>query len=278
MIDPLLTLSEDLHKLNWHPNKLRGQNFLLSAGIRKAIIDLAELDGSEHVFEVGPGTGIMTFSLAMQAKAVTAVEADPVLSELLKKRFGTDPSVTIIQGDGLIHLRNFPGTRKIRRCKFVANIPFSLSSPLLTGLADLHPLFCRCVVMLQKEVASRVTARPGDRDRGYLSVLVQSRYTARMELQVPGKHFIPRPAVDSSVVVLEPRHPDDNLPDDRVIRLAGILFTHRRKTVLNNLRMQFRDINSGLLSSAGIDSRSRAQDLDETQLISLARILKGTDT
>ena len=216
------------------PLKQLGQHFLIDANIVRKIVALADLQGQETLFEIGPGRGILTRALCGVANRVIAVEIDRQLYEHLRDHTGDCANLELHQGDAL----EFPFSRLPDETVVVANLPYYLSTALLFRLLDHRDRFSRLVVMLQTEVARRLIAGPGSKDYGVLSVLTQAAADAEMGFHVSAQCFRPRPEVGSSVVKLHVRRPALLSPVQEgffrpVVRAS---FAHRRKRLLNSLR------------------------------------------
>lgn len=211
-----------------------GQHFLRDPNIVRKIIALAEIQTSETVVEIGPGRGVLTRALSETGSKLFAIELDRSLDEPLQKEFEDSPNVRIIQADALTYpFEDLPSPFAV-----VANLPYSISTPLLFRLLELRSRVSRMVLMLQLEVARRITAREGGKEYGLLSVGVQFYAEPRLEFVVPRGCFKPAPRVDSAVIRLGIRPtPKVAVKDEtfffRVVR-AG--FGHRRKSLRNALK------------------------------------------
>jgi 16S rRNA (adenine1518-N6/adenine1519-N6)-dimethyltransferase len=214
--------------------KALGQHFLRDPNIVRKIITLAEIQPNETVVEIGPGHGILTRALSETGSKVFAIELDRSLDEQLQKEFKDSPNVRIIQANALTYpFEDLPAPFAV-----VANLPYSISTPLLFRLLELRSRVSRMVLMLQLEVARRIVAREGGKEYGLLSIGVQFYAEPRLEFIVPRGCFRPPPKVDSAVIRLMMRTtPKVAVKDEpfffRVVR-AG--FGHRRKSVRNALK------------------------------------------
>ncbi|MBN1550890.1 ribosomal RNA small subunit methyltransferase A [bacterium] len=263
MTDPICCIRQDLRRFGVHPNTIRGQNFLLSAKIRSKIISLAKIDPTDCVLEIGAGTGIMSYNLAKISSNLHLIEIDPTLMQILQSRFSEMENIHMHLDDGVAWLsrewRKLPGTFKI-----VANLPYGISSPILFTLLSVYPSCSKTVVMLQKDVALRVVAKPGLRSRGVLSVMVQSAYDARIVCDVAKDKFFPQPEVESSVMVLEPKPIPWAVDTVFLEKLVKNVFKHKRKTVLNNLKSAYpKKIIDAVAFDLGEIAGYRPEDLDE---------------
>ncbi len=214
--------------------KALGQHFLHDQNIVRKIIVLAELKPGETVLEIGPGRGILTHALSETGSKVFAVEVDRSLDEPLQEEFKNSSNVRIIQADALTYpFEDLPAPFSV-----VANLPYSISTPLLFRLLALRSRVSRMVLMLQLEVARRIVAREGGKEYGTLSVGVQFYAEPRLEFIVPRGCFKPPPRVDSAVIRLTirttPKVPVKN--EAFFFRVVRAGFGHRRKSLRNALK------------------------------------------
>lgn len=221
-------ITETITRLGVSPSKGMGQNFLIDDRVAERQVEFAHLSRDDTVLEVGPGLGVLTHRLAEKAGKVVAIEMDRRLAAYL--RTSLPENVELIEGDALAV--EFPPFDK-----FVSNLPYSISSPIIFKLLD-HG-FERAVVMLQKEFADRMVARPDTDDYSRLSVNVYYRAECRILEKVPRSRFWPAPKVDSAVVELVPRPSPFKVDDERLFfRLVEVLFQSRRKKIGTILRMK----------------------------------------
>lgn len=271
---------EILRRRGLRPRPSRGQNFLIDGNILRKVIEAAELRPEEGVLEIGPGLGALTRELARRARKVLAVEIDPGLYAALVEETVADlPNVRVLHADfleldlpAIVPAELGPGKHPV-----VANIPYSITSPVLVRLLEHHALFDRIVLMVQKEVADRLTARPGTPDYGALTLFVQLYAEARRIATVPATAFFPPPAVDSAIVRLDvlpaPRFPD--VPPERFLAVVQAAFRQRRKTLANALTGPplgwSRERARAALTAAGIDPERRGETLSPEEFAALAR-------
>ncbi|HEX3940019.1 MAG TPA: 16S rRNA (adenine(1518)-N(6)/adenine(1519)-N(6))-dimethyltransferase RsmA [Acidobacteriaceae bacterium] len=221
------------------PKKARlGQNFLVSPSAPAAILGaMGDLRGS-CVLEIGPGHGVLTRSLAERSLHLTAVELDPVLAAGLRAEFATRPEVEILEENilrvELDSLRSPAG----ERWRVVGNLPYYITSEILLHLFRHHAAIETAVLMMQREVADRVTASPGGRDYGLLSATTQMYAKAESLFTLPPDAFSPPPQVYSTVVrlTMHPRFAELEVPEEPFLRFLRQLFAQKRKTLANNLR------------------------------------------
>lgn len=234
----------------FRPKKSFGQNFLHNPRVVERIIREARLTGSELVVEVGPGFGILTEALLQTGCRVMAIEKDRALFEELRGRFRDESNLELILGDAL----RFPPPRE--PYVWVANIPYSITSPLLDHfIRDASPnLPQRAVLMVQKEVAEKLCAKPPHMN--VLALHVQAFGTPKIVLRVSRGNFKPAPKVDSAVIVIEfPKIPAPGADDkEAMFTLIHRAFSHKRKMLRATLQPE-------MLERAGIDPRRRPETI-----------------
>lgn len=238
-----------------------GQNFLIKRGIVDEIVHAAELTVGEPVLEVGPGIGTLTQGLAQSGADVTAIELDRRLLEVLDTTLASYDNVRIIHGDVL--KLDVPTIMNHKPFKVVANLPYYITTPIIMSLLESKLPIERLVVMVQKEVALRMIAKPGTKDYGALSVAVQYYTEPDIVLDVPPKSFLPAPAVTSSVIrcVLRDKPPVDVIDEKLFFRVVKAGFAQRRKTFSNTMKTTglTRDRIEELLAKANIDGQRRGE-------------------
>lgn len=270
-------VTEVLEAYGMATRKSLGQNFLVDRPALARIVEAAELHPEDVVLEIGPGLGVLTRELAMGCRRVVAVEVDEGFVRWLHDLFATEPAgekVRIVAGDALaVDLRALleehpPGPGGAY--KAVANLPYYITSPLLMRLLEERLPLRTAVIMVQKEVARRLSAAPGTKDYGALSVAVQLRAETETVATVPPGAFYPPPAVQSAVVRLRLKPVDESIADWQLLRDAiRTAFGQRRKTVRNAWRhaASLRDVDdptgSGGASSVAGTARDAARALDE---------------
>ena len=260
-----------LKKAGLRAKKSFGQNFLEDQAILLRIAALSTAAPVHAVVEIGAGLGALTQALAAAGAPVMAVERDRDLAPLLRKRFSGTPNVDVLEANALTldwaALRARHGLLNV-----CGNLPYHLTSPLLFGLLVQRQHWQRLVVMVQKEVALRMTAPPGNRTFGLLTVLLGGALHAQRAFDVPPGAFHPPPKVDSSVVVLTPRPqpvPGALLPQYAAVARAA--FHGRRKTLRNTLKPLGLDV-AALLTGAGVDGGLRAETLSLEDFGRLAQV------
>lgn len=265
MLESVIASPEVVHyickRFDIKMSKKLGQNFLIKRGIVDEIVHAAELTVGEPVLEVGPGIGTLTQGLAQSGADVTAIELDRRLLEVLDTTLASYDNVRIIHGDVL--KLDLPTIMNQKPFKVVANLPYYITTPIIMSLLESKLPIERLVVMVQKEVALRMVAKPGTKDYGALSVAVQYYTEPDIVLDVPPKSFLPAPAVTSSVIrcVLRDKPPVDVIDEKLFFRVVKAGFAQRRKTFSNTMKTTglTRDRIEELLAKANIDGQRRGE-------------------
>lgn len=265
MLESVIASPEVVHyickRFDIKMSKKLGQNFLIKRGIVDEIVHAAELTVGEPVLEVGPGIGTLTQGLAQSGADVTAIELDRRLLEVLDTTLASYDNVRIIHGDVL--KLDVPTIMNHKPFKVVANLPYYITTPIIMSLLESKLPIERLVVMVQKEVALRMVAKPGTKDYGALSVAVQYYTEPDIVLDVPPKSFLPAPAVTSSVIrcVLRDKPPVDVIDEKLFFRVVKAGFAQRRKTFSNTMKTMglTRDRIEELLAKANIDGQRRGE-------------------
>jgi 16S rRNA (adenine1518-N6/adenine1519-N6)-dimethyltransferase len=261
-----------LKKYGFSFKKSLGQNFLIDTNILKKIVSFANLTEDSGAIEIGPGIGALTEQLARTSKKVVAFEIDQRLLPILKDTLSPYPHVSIIHKDvleaevGEVIKEEFNGIDDIM---VVANLPYYVTTPIIMKLLEEHLPIRGIVCMLQKEVADRISALPGTKEYGSLSIAVQYYTEAETVMIVPKTVFVPQPNVDSAVIRLTRREsPAVAVRDETFFfQVTRASFAQRRKTILNNLTSQLPDGKQKkedilqALSASGIDPARRGETL-----------------
>ena len=276
----MTSIKRELLEYGLFPRKRWGQHFLVDRNILKKVIRTAQVEKGDVVLEVGPGLGEMTLALARLAKHVIAVEIDPKLVEILKKKLADCPNVDVVKGD--ILTINF---RKIdflegQKLKVVANLPYQISTPLLFHFIELKEFFSTLTLMLQKEVAERMVAPPGGKDYGRLSIFVQLFLDASIRFFIKPSAFFPSPKVESAVVhmVWKERPMIETNDEEWFKKVVKACFGYRRKTLVNALKHSELTLPESIelkMEAIGIDPRRRPETLTIQEFASLAKALSA---
>lgn len=221
-----------------------GQNFLTDTNILQKIVDTAEIDRNVNVIEIGPGIGALTEFLAENAAEVMAFEIDERLVPILEDTLRDHDNIKVINEDVLkadlqTRVKEFKNPNL--PIKVVANLPYYVTTPILMHLIESKIPFAEFVVMMQKEVADRISAEPNTKAYGSLSIAVQYYMTAKVAFVVPRTVFVPAPNVDSAILKMKRREQPlvEVKDEDFFFRVSKISFVHRRKTLWNNLTSHF---------------------------------------
>lgn len=219
------------------PSKSLGQNFLVDKRAIERIVDALSPATNETIIEIGPGQGALTASLLERAGRLVAVEFDRNLIPLLEDKFGSKENFALVQSDALA--TDFCEIiRPATNARVVANLPYNIATAILERLIEQRRCVTEMVLMLQKEVVDRLTAPPGSKDRGFLSVLVEAYCATEKLFDVGPGSFRPAPKIWSSVVRLLPRpEVSAGVKNEKLLlQVVSAGFSQRRKTILNNLR------------------------------------------
>ncbi|GEP18813.1 16S rRNA (adenine(1518)-N(6)/adenine(1519)-N(6))-dimethyltransferase RsmA [Pediococcus argentinicus] len=268
--------------------KSLGQNFLTDSNVLVNIVTAAEISEEDDVIEVGPGIGALTEQLAKRAHHVLAFEIDENLIRVLDDTLAPYDNVTVLNHDVLKAnlaneiAENLDGKHHL---KVVANLPYYITTPILKNFMASSLPIEKMVVMMQKEVAERLTANPGNKEYGSLSVVVQYRMDTKIEFAVPAKVFVPKPKVDSAILSLTPRTEYTVKPDDEAhfFKTVHGCFMHRRKNLWNNLQGMFgktpeiKEEIQIVLDDLQIDPQIRPERLTVADFIRLSNRLLPTD-
>jgi len=257
------------------PRKRFGQHFLTNPRILARIVDALDLAPGARVLEIGPGQGALTAELLARRIELTAIEVDRDLVLHLRQQF---PDIDIIEGDALaLDWHAIMAERGGPGWVLTGNIPYNITSPLLDR-ALLPPRPLRIVLLVQKEVADRITAKAGDDDYGALTIGVQAVMTAERLFRVPAGAFHPAPRVDSAVVRLTPRA-EPLIRDDETVgfrRFVTGMFGFRRKQLVRGLReLTGWDAErvAGVVGRLGLDPTARPEVLEPSQFVAIFRAL-----
>jgi 16S rRNA (adenine1518-N6/adenine1519-N6)-dimethyltransferase len=256
--------------------KSLGQNFLHDANQLERIVASAELTPDDKVLEIGPGLGPLTELLLHKAGHVFAIEKDARLVEVLRERF-SQPQFELLHADALRFLEDEP--RDWGAWKLVANLPYSVASPILVELAAGVRAPKKIVVTLQMEVARRLMAGTDDDDYGILTLLVQLDFAPRGSFKIPPGCFFPSPDVDSACVILD-RREQPLLPENlraAFKRLVKLSFSQRRKMMLKLLKQDWpKEKLDAVFAELNISPMERAEKLSLEQFVALTKRLSGT--
>lgn len=275
------TIKDIRERYGFRLTKSLGQNFLTDKNIIDNIIEASNIGENDLVIEIGPGIGVITKEAAAKAGSVIAVEIDKNLIPILQETLADETNVKIINRDILKtdltavieeEKKNFPQMESVR---IIGNLPYYITSPIIMKLLEDGVPADSITVMMQKEVADRIKAAPGNKERGALSVAVQYYCQVVKVTDVPKEVFVPAPKVDSTVLRLDIRKEKPvELKDDKLFfKAVKSGFAQRRKTLLNSLASGTglgKDKIGQILEEAGIDPGRRAETLDIDEFAKIA--------
>lgn len=273
-----------LKKHNFTFKKSLGQNFLIEPNILEKIVEKAEIDETTGVIEIGPGIGSLTQKLAEHARKVVGIEIDQRLIPILHETLAEYENIKIIHADALkVSLKDIIANefKDFSKIKVVANLPYYVTSPIVIKLLEEKLQLDSITVMIQKEVAERISAKPGKKAYGSLTLLVEYFAEANIVLHVPNTVFIPRPNVDSAILQLKVREKSPVIVSDEdfMFKVIKASFAQRRKTLYNNLvnNLVGKEKKEELeeeLRSITIDSKRRAETLTLEEFAKISKVLK----
>ncbi|MDD7612534.1 MAG: 16S rRNA (adenine(1518)-N(6)/adenine(1519)-N(6))-dimethyltransferase RsmA [Spirochaetales bacterium] len=255
-----------------------GQNFLINSDARKKLIDTLEVDENTSVWEVGPGLGAMTCEILERNAKLTVFEIDRGFASLVSKYFeeyAKKEKFFLVEGDVLKTWKNHLEKTQIPD-RFFGNLPYNIAATIIADTIENNVRFDRCVFTVQKEVAQRMTAKPGQSDYSSFSVLCQWAYDLQNVIDLSGGNFWPKPNVDSRAVLFTKKADFPSCENPSLfIRMQRALFSSRRKTVRNNLSqfLQNNELAVECLNLADIDIMKRAEVLTIEQLLKLSDII-----
>lgn len=275
-----------MEKYGIRTKKSFGQNFLTDLNVLRNIVEAAEISKDDNVIEIGPGIGALTEQLAQAAGEVVALEIDQDLIPVLGEVLAPYDNVKVLNQDvlqaNLPELIKQEFTDPTRPIKVVANLPYYITSPILMNLLGSPVNWDRICVMMQKEVAQRLAAKPGTKQYGALTLAIEYQMQAKIAFEVSRRVFVPSPNVDSAIVVLAPREQPLAVPPFNRAKLFGFIrgcFAHRRKSLWNNLQSvvgkdpAVKEQLRAILVELDISSQIRPEKLTLDQFIALANAL-----
>jgi len=268
------TIKDILHRHGFTFSKALGQNFLINPSVCPRMAELSGAGEGVGVIEIGPGIGVLTNELCQLADKVVAVELDKRLIPVLGETLAEYDNVKVINADVLeLDLNKliedeFSGMEVV----ICANLPYYITTQILLTLLEKNLPVTKIVTMVQREVAERMTAAPGSKIYGALSVAVQFRSQAQIAFEVPPESFLPSPEVTSAVVVCDVRKPPFEVDEDFFVKIVRAAFAQRRKTLLNSLTAA--GFPREKILASGIDTSRRAETLSLSEFASLSNALK----
>lgn len=273
-----------MKKYNIKANKSLGQNFLIDDNVVESIVDAGNISNEDLVIEVGPGLGTLTKPLLEKAGKVICIELDKRMVKILEDRFSLYNNFELIQKDVLkVDLKELIEKNKkeehFKKAKIVANLPYYITTPIIMKLLEEELDLDSITVMIQKEVADRLIATPGDKETGAITYSIYYYSEAEAVLEVPNDSFIPEPEVTSKVIKLNIRKnpPIDVKNKEVMFRIIKCAFMQRRKTLLNALTNAKVFINKeegiGILNKLNLDENVRAEKLKIEDFANIANMI-----
>jgi 16S rRNA (adenine1518-N6/adenine1519-N6)-dimethyltransferase len=276
----MVSIRKELAEHGFIPKKGWGQHFLIDRNILNKMIRTAQIKEEDVVLEIGPGFGEMTTGLAKKSKKVIAIEIDPKLVEILKKKVMDYPNVEVVKGDILKVDFDKLLSQEKNPVKVVANLPYQISTPLLFRFIELRQLFSTLTLMLQKEVAERMVAPPGGKEYGPLSIFIQLVSDLTIRFLVKPAAFFPPPKIESAVIhMVWKEKPMAEVKDvewfKKIVRGS---FGYRRKTLINALKHSCLSLPHDIelrIKKIGIDPQRRPETLTIQEFALLADALRS---
>jgi 16S rRNA (adenine1518-N6/adenine1519-N6)-dimethyltransferase len=253
--------------------KSLGQNFLVDADVIEKIIGAFDPRPDDIVLEIGPGRGALTERLVDRARKVYALEFDRDLVPVLREKFNDRDNFTLVEGDAL-ELDFATLERGNKKLRLIANLPYNISTAVVQRLFSYTDIIDECILMFQREVAQRIMAPPGTKDRGYLSVMTELYFSSETLFDVQPAAFRPVPKVWSSVIRLISLQPPHR-SNDVFGRVVAAGFAQKRKTIGNNLKCDSNYLVA--LSAANIEPMRRAESLTLDEWLRLSEAIASGD-
>ena len=273
-----------LEKYNIRADKALGQNFLVNDEIINKIIEVSNINSDDIIIEIGPGLGVLTNLLLEKSENVIAVELDKRMITILQDRFSKNKNLELINQDILkVDLKKLIETKNKKensKVKIVANLPYYISTPIIMKLLEEYKIIDEIIVMVQKEVAERITAKTGTRMAGSITYGVEYYSTAYSEILVPKESFIPKPKVESEVIklILRKNINEDSQFEKELFSVIKAGFLQRRKTLanalINNKIIENREEINNILNKLNIEINVRAENLTLDQFKSIIKYIK----
>ncbi len=276
------TIKQIMNKHNITAKKALGQNFLIDGNIIRNVMDKSGLSSNDVVIEVGPGIGTLTEALAERAHHVIAIEKDDELIPVLADTLAAWDNVTVINGDVLeVDMDELMAPYQDEHdLRLIANLPYYITTPIIAMVLEQQLPLKSLSVMVQKEVGERMTAEPGTKEFGSLSLLCQYYSEPHIIQKVPASVFIPRPKVDSVVVQLDIKEQREDSYRESMFKLIRKAFTKRRKTLPNAMEGALDDLTKDdirkALQKAEIEEKLRPEDLALSDWHQLAEIIENS--
>ena len=273
-----MSIFKELEDFGFSFNKNFGQNFITDKNLLSSITRDANLNSNDTVLEIGTGAGTLTQEIATICKKIVSYEIDNNLKEYLLNKFRDENNVEIVFAD-FLKLNNEIIEEKFNgeNIKIIANLPYYITTPLIFKLLNSNLNISSATLMVQKEVANRIVAKPKSKDYGELSVVLQTLCDVEITRIVPSTLFTPKPKVDSAIVKLTPIDKYNILNKDFFFKTVRACFFSRRKTLVNNLSAYFnisKTICENVLNNLNLSTQIRGEEFSIQQMISLSEKLE----
>lgn len=256
------------------PKKSLGQHFLINQSVVDKMIQTAEITPKDTILEIGPGLGILTQTLCQKAEKVIAIEIDPKMVEILKKTCGHFKNLKIINND--ILSKSIDYQLSTIDYKLVSSLPYQITSPVIRKFLEAENKPQSLTLLIQKEMAQRITAKPGNRERGFLTVLVEFYSQTEIVAWVDKNNFWPKPKVDSAIIKISIRSQFYHLEPKSFFRIVQAGFSTKRRQIHNSLAGGLHLPKEKILDTlvkANIDPKRRAETLTLNEWIELYNLL-----
>lgn len=269
---------EKVNRANYEAKKKYGQNFLEDTSLLENIIEISNIDKETDVIEIGPGLGFLTGKLIEESKRVTAFEIDKDLIPKLMKKFENNENFKLINEDFMeVDLLKYIAENK--KIKVVANIPYYITSPIINKLIDYREDISEIYLMVQKEVAKRISSKPNSKDMSILTHAVQFYANAEYLFTVPKEKFTPVPKVDSAflkIEILKNKEYESQISEKEYFKYLKSAFSNKRKSIGNNLMGlgYTKNMVCDALTKIGKSKLARTEEFSVQEFIDFIKILK----
>ena len=272
-----IKMKELLNKHGFNLKKMYGQNFIIDENIITNIINAANIDKETLVIEIGPGAGSLTYKLSEKAKNVICYEIDTTLKEVLNETLKEKENVEIIYQDFLkANILEQIKKYEYKKLYVVANLPYYITTPIIIKIIEDNIKVDKMVVMVQKEVGDRFKATPGSKDYSSLSVFLNYYFDVKKLLDISKNVFLPKPNVDSSVIILSKRESNIKVKDVKYLdEFLKNCFKFKRKNLRNNLKGYDLNKINNILNKYGYDLSSRAENISIDIFVEIVNELLG---
>ena len=272
-----MSIKEELFNYGFNFNKNFGQNFITDNNLLNAICNDAQVTNQSTVLEIGTGAGTLTYALSQHANQVISFEIDKNLTQYLTDKFKNVSNTEIIFCDFLKYDKEKLSQKfSNQEIKVVANLPYYITTPLIFDLLQSNLNIQSLTLMVQKEVAERIVAKPNTKDYGALSVAIQSQANASITRIVPRNMFTPAPKVDSAIIHIQLQDLYNVKNKKTLNNTIKACFFSRRKTLINNLSAYFsvsKSQTEKILKTLGVETNIRGEQLSVEQIIKLSEII-----